>query len=120
MNHLEKIIFLELTNKQFAISQNSEYYKTYELLNQEEKDLIDYEISNQIHDIWTRINTKQTDITNKYNINSIEEYHSQISPINKYILKVCNDFDITLKRELSDKFKKAVAELLGKDFLNKF
>lgn len=120
MNHLEKIIFLELTNIQFALSQNSEYYKTYKLLNQEEKDLIDYEISNQIHDIWTRINTKKRDITNQYDINSIEDYHRQISPINKHILKVCDDFNITLKRDLSDKFKKAVTELLGKDFLNKF
>jgi len=50
-NQFEKMVFLELTNKQFSKFPNSEYYETYKKLNQEDKELIDTEISNEIHQI---------------------------------------------------------------------
>ncbi|GAA4299604.1 hypothetical protein [Aestuariibaculum suncheonense] len=42
---LEKMLFFELTNKQFSKFPNSEYYATYNILKEEFKDLIDYHIS---------------------------------------------------------------------------
>ncbi|MCH4553335.1 hypothetical protein [Aestuariibaculum lutulentum] len=41
----EKVVFLELTNKQFSKFHDSEYYAAYNLLNQNFKELIDYKIS---------------------------------------------------------------------------
>ena len=120
MNTFEKIVFLEMTNKQFAKLPNSEYFETYKILTEEEKDIIDLKISKEIHEIWTWINTKQRKEIYKAEINSIEEYNELITPVNKTILSVSSEFGITLKNEITDKFKNAVKNKLGKDYLDSF
>ena len=120
MNKLEKIVFLEMTNKQFAKLPDSEYYKAYKELTKEEKDIVDLKISKEIHEIWTWINTKQRKGIHRTEINSIEEYNELISPVSEIILSVSSDYGITLKDEISDKFKNAVINIFGKDYLDDF
>lgn len=113
-NQFEKMVFLELTNKQFSKIPNSEYYETYQKLNQEEKKLIDTEISNEIHKIWTYINTTKLDDAEHIKITSIKEYNDFINPVNEIILKISNEFNITLKKELSKQFIQAIKEFLDR------
>ncbi|WP_456463065.1 hypothetical protein [Lutibacter sp.] len=120
INQLEKIVFLELTNKQFSKLPNSVYYETYENLKQKEKDLIYPEISNEIHQIWTCINTKKLNDSENLRVKSINEYNDLIHPVSEIVLKVSTDYNITLKNELSEKFLKAIRETLGQGFLERF
>ncbi len=120
MNAFEKIVFLEMTNKQFAKLPNSEYFESYKKLDENEKDLIDLNISNEIHEIWTWINTKQRKEIHKAEINSIEEYNELIAPVSEIILSVSQEFGITLKNEITEQFKNAVSSILGKDYLDRF
>ena len=120
MNTFEKIVFLEMTNKQFAKLPDSEYYATYKKLTEAEKDIIDLKISNEIHEIWSWINSKQREGIHKKEINSIEEYNEHISPVNEIILSVSSDFGLSLKRELSEKFKNAIMNMFGKEYLDNF
>jgi type III secretory pathway component EscV len=120
MNAFEKIVFLEMTNKQFSKLPNSEYYVTLKKLTEEETDIIDLKISKEIHEIWTWINTKQRKGIHKIEINSVEEYNELITPVNEIILRVSSEFGITLKRELSEKLKNAIKNILGEDYLDDF
>jgi hypothetical protein len=120
MNTFEKIVFLEMTNKQFAKFQDSEYYETYKKLTAEEKDIIDLKISKEIHEIWSWINSKQRKGIHKMEISSIEEYNEHISPVSEIILSVSSDFGLSLKRELSEKFKNAIMNMFGKEYLDNF
>jgi len=120
MEKLEKLVFLEITNKQFGKFPNSEYFKTFNELSQEVKDEFGLKISKEIHDIWTRINIKQREGIDKYSINSIDDYIEYISPVNEIILKVMNDYGLTLKNEITEEFKNAVKKILGEDYLRKF
>jgi len=120
MNAFEKIVFLEMTNKQFSKFPNSEYYVTLKKLTEEETDIIDLKISKEIHEIWTWINTKQRKGIHKIEINSVEEYNELITPVNEIILRVSSEFGITLKRELSEKLKNAIKNILGEDYLDDF
>ncbi len=95
-SQLEKLVLLELTNKKFGKFPNLEYYETYQTLSKEEKDKIDYKISNEIHLIWSYINGKML-LINKKNVNSIFEYNDLIQPVSPIILKVAEEFDIKLK-----------------------
>ncbi|MCB0465580.1 MAG: hypothetical protein KDC78_07890 [Aequorivita sp.] len=120
MNTFEKIVFLEMTNKQFAKLPNSEYFELYKKLDENEKNHIDLNISNEIHEIWTWINTKQRKEIHKTKINSIEEYNELIAPVSEIILSVSKEFGITLKNEVTEQFKNAVTSILGKDYLDQF
>lgn len=118
MDKFEKIVFLEMTNKQFTKLPNSEYFETYKCLTEKEKDIIDLEISGEIHDIWSYINSPRRKGINNNEINSISEYIKYVKPINPLIQKISSEFGITLKDEISEKFKKAIIETLGKDYLD--
>jgi DUF4097 and DUF4098 domain-containing protein YvlB len=83
MNPFEKLVFLEMTNKQFGKLQNSEYLETYGNLTEKEKDQLDSKISNEIHEIWTWINSKQRKKVDKSEVNSIEDYNELISPVSE-------------------------------------
>ena len=120
INQFEKMVFLELTNKQFSKFPNSEYYETYKNLKQKEKDLIDTEISNEIHQIWNYINTTKLNDSEYKRVTSISEYNDLINPVSEIVLKISADYNITLKKELSEKFLKAIRETLGQDFLDRF
>jgi len=118
-SQLEKLLLLELTNKQFGKFPNLEYYETYQTLSKEEKDKIDYKISNEIHLIWSYINGKML-LINKKNVNSIFEYNDLIQPVSPIILKVAEEFDIKLKNELTLEFRNAIIMVFGQDFLDRF
>ena len=120
MDNLEKLVFLEITNKQFGRLPNSEYFNTFNELSQEEKDEFGLKISKDIHDMWNRINAKHRPDIDKFNITSIEDYIENISPVSDIIIKVTDDYGLTLKNEITEKFKNAVRNILGEDYLRKF
>ena len=74
-------------------------------------------IGNEIHQIYNFINSKSE---GRKNVNSIIEFHEEISPVSNVILKVSEDFGLTLKGEVSDEFKKAVLKIFGKSYLDDF
>ena len=119
MDYFEKIVFLEMTNKQFSKLLEQEYFKTYNLLTQEEQ-VIFSKISAEIHQIWNYINTNQIVGLEKLNIETLEQYNEKVSPISDIILKVSLEFGITLEREISEKLKKSILCVFGKDYLDKF
>jgi hypothetical protein len=115
-NNLEKFLFLEMTWKQFGKRNESEYYKTVQLLNEEEEEL-SIKLSSELHDVYNRVNVTFSD---RINVNSILEYNENVAPVSDIILKVSSDFGLTLKGEVSDEFKKAIRNILGQDYLDDF
>jgi len=115
MDKIEKLVFLEITNKQFTKFATPDFYETYNLLNDEEQTQFS-KISNEIHSIWNRMNTPEILNANK-KYNSIHEFLSEneVSPI---IVKVINDFDLDLKTEISEQTKKSIINLFGEDYFN--
>jgi hypothetical protein len=116
MNHLEKFVFLEITWRQFGNLDFQEHSKTYELLSQNEKDLA-VKLSSEIHNIFNYLNSNFD--KNKL-VSSIEDYNQLISPVSYIILEVSKDFQLTLKREVSDTFKNAFCKIFGIEKLNLF
>lgn len=115
-NNLEKFLFLEMTWKQFGKRNESEYYKTVQLLNEEEVEL-STKLSSELHDIYNRVNVTFSD---RINVDSILDYNENVAPVSDIILKVSSDFGLTLKGEVSDEFKKAIKTILGQDYLDDF
>ena len=115
MDKIEKLVFLEITNKQFTKFATPDFYETYNLLNDDEQTEFS-KISNEIHSIWNRMNTPEILNANKKH-NSIHEFLSEneVSPI---IVKVINDFDLDLKTEISEQTKKSIINLFGEDYFN--
>lgn len=116
MNNLEKFVFIEMTWKQFGKLDSREYYKTLDLLTEEEESL-SIKISSELHEIYNYINSN---FSKKEIVHSIKEYNEKISPVSEIILKVSSDFGISLKGEISEVFKNTILKTLGKDFLNDF
>lgn len=116
MNSLEKFIFLQLTWKQFGYMNQSEYYKNVAELSEKEEEL-SVEIGSEIHRIYNYINSN---FAEKPIVHSIQEYNEIVSPVSEIILKVSSDFELTLKSEISEKFKSEVRKKLGNDFLDDF
>lgn len=117
MNILEKFVFLELTNKQFGKYPNSEYLGIYKNLTEKEKKEYGL-IFREIHDVWNRINGQKIEGFENSKVNSIQEYHENISPLSDIIIQVSSDFGITLKNEISDKLKKSIIKIFGEDYFN--
>lgn len=116
MNNFEKIVLMEMCNKQFTKFPNKEYYDTLEKLSESEK-IKFHNLSNEIHDIWNKINGVSPDGSH-LNVNSMEEYDEKINPISKIILQVSKDFEITLKDEPSEKYRETIIRLFGKGYLD--
>ena len=115
-NNLEKLLFLEMTWKQFGKLNESEYYKTIKELNEEESKL-SVKLSNELHEIYNHINVRFAD---RINVDSIHQYDEFVSPVSEIILKVSSDFNLTLKGEISQEFKNAMLKIFGKDYLDEF
>jgi hypothetical protein len=113
MNNLEKLLFLEITNKQFTKMQTSDYYATLKLLSDSEKDEF-YDLANEIHTIWNYLNIPPN-ITLSKNYNSFDEYKNEINVSSK-IIKIINDFNLNLKDNISDELKKSIISSFGRDF----
>ena len=116
MNNFEKILFLDFTNKQFSKQPNSEYYATYQLLSETEKQELG-ELSRELHEIWTYINSKPVlNVIDNRGINSIEDYHANIRHVNPKLMRMAVEFSLTLRNEMSDKTKDAIIKLFGVDY----
>ena len=115
-NNLEKLLFLEITWKQFGKLNESEYYKTIKELNEEESKL-SVKLRNELHEIYNHINVRFAD---RINVDSIHQYDEFVSPVSEIILKVASDFNLTLKGEISQEFKNAMLKIFGKDYLDEF
>lgn len=72
MDNLEKLIFLEITNKQFTKFHNSEYYNTIKLLSEAEQNEF-YKLADEIHLIWNNLNAP-SNLTMSKIYNSFDEY----------------------------------------------
>lgn len=120
VNLFEKMVFLEMTYKQLwkIPGHNKDYWNTYKSLSIKERDLIYKKIFHEIHKIWSYINSKNIDGTKRHQINSVLEYHNNIEKVSEIILQVSIDYDISLKSEMSEEFKKAITDVLGKDYLD--
>ncbi len=49
-------------------------------------------------------------------VNSVSDYNNLIKPVSHIILKVTNDFNITMKNEITEEFKNAIRNILGQGF----
>jgi hypothetical protein len=116
--NLEKLVFLEMTNKEMAQLPNQDYFETYKLLSEKEKEYFGA-LSRQIHNIWTELNTQSIPNVHVKVADTIIEYNDNIEPIDTLILKCHSDYGITLKSTMNDKFKVALIKFFGKDFYYK-
>jgi hypothetical protein len=112
MNNLEKLIFIEITNLQQGRLENSVYYKTFELLTETEQNEY-FELEAEIRAIWNNLNAPKNILTKKYN--SFEDYQND-NNVSPKISSIMEDFNLTLKDELSEKSKMIIIKLMGKDF----
>lgn len=119
MNQLEKLIFLEVTNKQINKLPNSSYFEAYRELNQSERKVF-AEYVREIHEIWNFINSKPVlNALDNEGVNTIFDYNEFVSPVSNQILQVCTDFELTLKNEISSEFKQNIIKILGIEFYKK-
>ncbi len=72
MNNLEKLLFFEITNKQFG-NQAENYLETYKSLSALEKERFS-ELSDEVHHLWNTINGKTHSISGGKEINSVDDY----------------------------------------------
>ena len=115
-NNLDKLIFLEITNKQFTKSENPNYYKTLELLTEIEKEEF-YKLTEEIHEIWNNLNTPKNFPINYKVYGSFDEYSDEIE-VSSRISKIMKDYNLNLKDQMSDELRKSIISLLGKDFFD--
>ena len=114
MNHLEKILFIDLTCHQLGIpdTNHPEFISAWGNLSEHDKAQYT-NLTNEIHEIWTYINMPLiVDIEKR--VNSVFEYNEFIHSVDERILTVCSDFGISLKEELTDEFKATAKRILGK------
>lgn len=84
--NLEKLVFLEMTNKEMAQLPNQDYFETYNMLSEKEKEYFG-NLSRQIHNIWTQINTQSIPNVHVKDADTIIEYNDKVEPIDPLILK---------------------------------
>jgi hypothetical protein len=113
--NLEKLVFLEMTNKEMALLPNKDYYETFKALSENEKKYFG-SLSRQIHNIWTHINTQSIPNVFTKQADTIVEYHECVEKVDQLILKCHYDYGTTLKRTMNEKLKEAIIKFLGRDF----
>ena len=134
MNNLEKILFLEMGAYQYdnlccdnpeyvktykLCGDNPEYVKTYKLLNGSEIALwVKY--SQEIHDIYSYINSGTVKNVKEIIVNNVYEYNEKICPISNIIMNLINNYNFTLIPEISEEFKNAYINMFGKSSFDKF
>lgn len=112
MKNLEKLIFFEITNRQQGKVANTEHYNNLEALSDLEKDEF-YKLEFEVHNIWNNLNGPKNILSKKYI--SFEDYQNNII-VSPMIISIMNEFNLTLKEEISEKTKKTIIKLMGKDF----
>lgn len=116
MDNLEKLIFLEITNKQLTKALDANYYKTLKLLSEIEKDEFD-ELVKEIDEIWDNLNTPKNFTVFFKVYKSFDDYKNEII-VSPRIIKVMNDFNLDLKDKISEQSKKLIITKMGKDFFD--
>lgn len=104
-----------MTNKEMAQLPNTDYFETYKMLSENEKEHFG-SLSRQIHNIWTYLNTQSVPNVHTKIADTIIEYNDNVEAVDPLILKCHNDYGITLKKTMNEKFKEAIIRFLGKDF----
>lgn len=114
MNPLEKILLLEIINKQSRKlpEDNPEYYATYEKLSESEKNEF-YKLSGKIHQYWNYINLPKIVPEEVKRVHSINEYNDEIETVDQTILQICNDFGLTLRNERDERTEVLLKKFLG-------
>lgn len=114
MDNLEKILLIEIVNKQFGKlpTNHSEYFLTYNSLTEEEKDRYHLLVS-KIHDYWNYINLPKFIAEHLVRVNSIFEYNEKIAEVDKTILAICKDFNLTLQNERDEETESLLKKFLG-------
>ncbi len=115
--YLEKLVFLEMTNKELTILPTPEYLETFKRLTESEKSHFGL-ISKQIHLIWNHINVDSIPNMHTKIADTIDEYNDKVENIDPLILKCHHDYGITLKRTMNEKFKAAIIKFFDKDFFD--
>jgi hypothetical protein len=116
--YLEKLVFLEMTNRDMSLLPNQEFYDTYNLLNEAEK-IRYYAIKNQVDNILRHIKTESILNAHTKIADSILEYNELVEKVDPLIIKCHKDFGVTLKGTNNEKFKEAIICILGRDFYEK-
>ena len=121
MDNFEKIIFLLLTKEQFEVSiYDSEFTSLFDSFAESDQQRI-VKLSQEIRRISGNINRNpNTSPSIPYNkIETIEEYHENVEPVSSIILKVADDFGISLVKEPDEKFKESVIAVFGKEYYDR-
>lgn len=115
MDKLEKLIFLEITNRQFTKFHNKDFFDTYKELNEQEQNKLS-ELTREIHSIWNVLNGPAVlNASKKYA--SFQDFHSE-NKVSPEIVKVIEDFGLTLKTEISEELKNAIIKHLGQGYFD--
>lgn len=118
MNKIEKTIFLHIRQYQLGPEDQAEITSTYGQMSPEEKKQYG-ELSRELHRIWNHINGPDIlNATPTNRVKTFQDYHSKVSPISPIILKVLEDFDLTLKDTITQSEKDAIIAILGQGYFD--
>jgi hypothetical protein len=112
MKNLDKIVFLQMTCKQFSKmpSETADYFNIYKSLTKvEEEEFI--KLSKEIHSVWSFINSRTND-----HVKSVQDYNDKVTPVNSKILQLAKDFNLTLKDDITSETKDAIIAVFGIDY----
>ena len=116
MNNLEKLLFLEFTNKQYSKFPNKEYYDVYNILSEIEKSEFTM-LAREIREIWNYINSPSIkNVIDNSDCKSIKDYNNKFGNVNEKILQIARDFEINLETKMDEKFKNNIISLFGKEY----
>lgn len=116
MKNLEKLLFLEFTNKQYSKFPNKEYSDIYNILSELEKSEFAI-LSREIHEIWNYINSPSIkNVIDNSDCKSIKDYSNKFGNVNEKLLQIADDFDINLETKIDEKFKDTIITIFGKDY----
>lgn len=103
-NPLEKMVLFEIRLKQFTEFPGKEYYECSNLLSKEESHLFYRGLRNEIHTIWSFINSYKGKANG---VHSIKDYNQFVHPVSEVIQTVSDKYRLTLKRTLSEELREA-------------
>lgn len=113
MDNIEKLLFLEITNKQLTKFPNRDFLDTYSSLTEEEQDEF-ASLSREIHSIWNSINGPEVLNANKKysDFNHFASEHE----VSDRIVQVMTDFNLTLRTEISNELKETIIKYFGQAY----
>lgn len=116
MKNLEKMLFLEMTMKQFANLPDTTYYETYKSLSKEQLEEFT-KLSQELHNIWTFINGRAIlNVLDNEGVETILDYNDKITTVSAKIMRIAKDFDLTLKDEMTEDVKNAIISICGLEY----